>query len=943
MKNKLLRIICIASVLILIIVLTVLNATAESGTVRYSCPAITADAGQKILLGNYAVEFSNGISTSASDITWTSKDLNIGSDGSITAAAPGVFELTATAGTKVRTVYLVVKNVGDTEYVLYYNDFSGTDISDFTVIQKSTGATVAVENGQLVLDASSSSSNYIRILLPSWLSVFGNCKITADITMAKAASSSNWISLMARVQNNNSPYWHACLRQSATASNGMEIAERTSANKWNVTHTAAYKERISASKKYTFGFELQDNMAVTTINGSPMLYSSTVNQKSGRMGIQTRGIKLLVDSIKITVPTESIVPPEANVHTTREQSSNLALTPAMISRITSAEQLDGLSKSSPTVAMMNVDSSLKVISGYGNEICTLAQALEKTGKGIIPAFYLKDSDVITPLCNELKSMEINDVIFVSADNKLLKSARTAYPASQGVLDCTEASLKTEKELYALREKANSSYARVIMLSDSAATRNNVEYLQKLFMTVWSTSADNTVGYIKAITSGANGIIIADREAYEAVLTKYFDKNTLTRLVNVIAHRGSPTLSQENTIASSIIAYNKGATMIENDIYLTRDNVIVVMHDSTIDRTTNGTGKVEGFTYEQLKQFSVNVNQSAPPEPIPTLEDYFKEFKGKDVQLVIEIKKDASTALVVALAKLIKQYDIADQVNVITFSESFIFEMRRLLPGISVGYLTSSITPSESAADESLEAILNKVESMGTTYNPSYASGGLGQKLLRRVSERGITIWPWTVNSMSEFDKYLLLGTNGITTNYSQWVTNYTRRIDAPASEIDITADSVEFKISRLTYGRVRTDITNAQMVIIEDNGAGISYSDGKLYSSGNGTATVFFRLACRTGSGSTYYLCTEPVSVKTSESTDTSTTETEPVETPPVDTIPDETAPVTTFPAETSSGSITEEPEKSGCASAIEPAIFVLMMMPAALIIIRKKRKHSDI
>lgn len=942
MKKKLTRIICIAAVLILIIVLTALNATAESGTVRYSCPAITADAGQKILLSNYAVEFSSGISTSANDITWTSKDLNIGSDGSLTVAAPGVFELTATAGTKTRTVYLVVKNAGDTEYVLYYNDFSSTDISDFTVVQQSTGATVAVENGQLVLDASSSSSNYIRILLPSWLSVFGDCKITADITMAKAASSNNWISLMARVQNNNSSYWQACLRQAATASNGMEIAERTSANKWNVTHTGAYKESISASKKYTFGFELQDNMAVTTINGSPMLYSSTVNQKSGRMGFQTRGVKLLVDSVKITIPTESIVPPEANVHTTREQASNLALTPAMITRIISAEQLDGLSKNSPTVAMMNIDSSLKVISADGNAICTLAEALAKTGKGIIPAFYIKDSGTVTPLCNMLKSMEINDVMFVSADGNLLKSARKAYPASQGILDCTEALPTAEKELYELREKANSSYARVIMLSDKAATRDNVEYLQRLFMTVWNTAADNTVGYIKAITSGANGIIITDRETYETVLTKYFDKNTLTRLVNVIAHRGSPTLSQENTIASSIIAYNKGATMIENDIYLTRDNVIVVMHDSTIDRTTNGTGKVESFTYEQLKQFSVNVNQSAAPEPIPTLEDYFKEFKGKDVQLVIEIKKDASTALVVALAKLIKQYDIADQVNVITFSEAFISEMRRLLPGISVGYLTSSITPSESAADETLEAILDKAESMGTTYNPSYASGALGQKLMRRVSERGITIWPWTVNSMNEFDKYLLLGTNGITTNYSQWVTNYIRRIDAPASEIDVTADGVEFKISRLTYGRARTDITNAQMVVIEDNGAGVSYSGGKLYSSGNGTATVFFKLACRTGSGSTYYLCTEPVSVKASASTDTSTTETEPVETPPVDTIPDETAPVTTAPAETSSGGTNEKPAKNGCGSAIEPAILILMIIPA-FILIKKKGKHSDI
>lgn len=930
MKKVFSRFVCLALTLALLMGLSALPAVAKGGTVSFSCPVITAEVGQSVSLRDYSVEFTNGSARAAGEITWTSDALSIGADGSVSAATAGVFALTATAGNASRTVYLVTKNASDSEFVLYYNDFSSSDISDFTVVQQTSGAEISVENGKLVLDASSSSSNYIRILLPEWLSVFGDCKISADITMEKAASTSNWISLMARVQNNDSPYWQACLRQKATASNGTEIAERTAANKWNVTHTTACAENISASKQYTFSFELRGNTAQTALNGTPLLHSSTLNQVAGRIGLQTRGVRLLVDSIKITVPADKIEIPAANVHTTREQSTNLALTPTTVARINSASELDALGTLSPTVAMLYVNSALEVTTRDGKKLCTLAEALEKTGDNVIPAFYISDSDTVTPLCSALSTLELRDVMFAAADGELVRRARVAYPASQGILDCTAASPASTSELYALRDRANSSRARVILLSEAAATRDNTEYLQRLFMTVWCESDDSTVGYVGAITSGANGIIVSDRAKYESILTKFFDKNTLTRLTNVIAHRGSPTLSQENTIASSIIAYEKGATMIENDIYLTRDNVIVVMHDSTIDRTTNGTGKVESFTYEQLKKFSVNANTSASPEPIPTLEDYFKEFKGKDVQLVVEIKKDANAAIVSALAKLIEKYDIADQVNVITFSETFVESMRNKLPGVSVGFLTSSITPSESAPDEALEAILAKVESMATTYNPSYASGALGQKLMRRVSERGITIWPWTVNKSEDFDKYLLLGTNGITTNYSQWVTNYTRRIDAPSDEVTVTPDGVDFKLSRLTYGRARTDITNAEMVVLEDNGAGVSYSGGKLYASGTGTATVMFKLANRTNSRTTYYLCTEPVMIKTAKSTDTSAADTTPAVTTPTDTTPADTTPAAITPADT-----TTNASGGGCGSIMALALLAAVI-PAALAL-RKK------
>lgn len=929
------KICCLALALLCLaglVMLPTAAAAADGGTVKYSCPAIPADVGQTLKLTDYAVEFVSSSATAAGEITWSSDAIKVGADGSVTPTAAGVYALTATAGSRCRTVYLVAKAAEDSEYVLYSNDFSNADISDFRVVQQTSGATVDVVDGKLVLDASGSSSYYIRLLLPTWLSAFGDCKFTANLTIEKAAAASNWISLMARVQSYDYPYWQACLRQNATASNGMELAERTSANKWNVTHTCAYSETISAEKQYEYSLELRGTDARSSMNGQTMLFSSSMTQTSGSLGLQSRGCRLAIDSVKVTLPTDALEAPEANVHTTREQSSNLIMTPAVVSRIRTAAELDAIQTLSPSVAVLNVNSALEVTSPDGKRLSALSEALDTLGKTVIPAFYVGDGATVTALCAELERRELKDVIFVSSSDELVLLARTTYPHSQGVLDVSSLSPDglDNSALTALRGRANACNARTVLLSDDVANRDNVEYLQRLFMTVWSEPADTATGYVSAVTSGANGIVVGDRASYEALLTSCFEKNTMTRLVNIIGHRGVPSLAQENTIAGSVLAYERGATMIENDIYLTRDNVIVVMHDSTLDRTTNGTGKVESYTYEQLKQFSVTVNTSVAAEPIPTLEDYFKEFKGKDVQLVVEIKKDANKKIVDALAALIEQYDIADQVNVITFSEDFVRLMHEKLPEISVGYLTSSITQNENDADNTLETVLGTVSPLATTYNPKYSAGKLGHNLLRRLSERGLTVWPWTLNDKTAFNEYLLLGVGGITTNYSQWAVNYIRRLDAPTSAVTVGADGTEFTLTQLTYGRKTSEVTTAQLVVVEsDDGVDISYADGRLSATGNGSATVYFRKSCRTTTGTAYYLCTEPVIVTVSgDGTAVPNGDTS-VETTPA---PDAAAPATTTATDTDNTA-----SSSGCGSTVGLAALVAML-PAAFVLSKKRR-----
>ena len=118
------------------------------------------------------------------------------------------------------------------------------------------------------------------------------------------------------------------------------------------------------------------------------------------------------------------------------------------------------------------------------------------------------------------------------------------------------------------------------------------------MTVWYESTDSSaVDAFRLITSGANGIIAADRALLRACLnSSLFSENSLLRPIGIIGHRGMPSQASENTLAGSALGATYGANIIDNDIYITKDGVLVVMHDGTVDRTTNGTGKVEDFTY-----------------------------------------------------------------------------------------------------------------------------------------------------------------------------------------------------------------------------------------------------------------------------------------------------------------------------------------------------------
>jgi len=108
---------------------------------------------------------------------------------------------------------------------------------------------------------------------------------------------------------------------------------------------------------------------------------------------------------------------------------------------------------------------------------------------------------------------------------------------------------------------------------------------------------------------------------------------MTQNFMYVGHRGTRSSFDENTILSFKKAIEYGANYIEFDVRKTKDNRLIVIHDATLDRTTNGSGSVRNLTYKEISNFRTNINLS----PIPLLTDIFNELKGK-TKFMIELKE-----------------------------------------------------------------------------------------------------------------------------------------------------------------------------------------------------------------------------------------------------------------------------------------------------------------
>ena len=628
--------------------------------------------------------------------------------------------------------------------------------------------------------------------------------------------------------------------------------------------------------------------------------------------------------------------------TIAQPRTNIAGDVALVRRVDSGTELDTVMSGEvkPAAVIFRINKALEITDKSGTAFLSLDDAMEALAWTVMPVFELTDTDTIAPLAAYLNEIRFFDCFVMSEYADLVQSARAALPSVRGIIDYTETfrgkNGLTREECIDLRKSLKSFDGTIALLPLSAARQETVQYLYDSIVNVWVLASDepDAVERADALLSGAIGVVSDDTAGLYADAAA-LPENTMTRVPLNIGHRGVPDSAPENTVEGSLLAYEAGADVIENDVYLTADGQVVVMHDESTGRTCNRNLSVTRSTLAELKELYVNAgfenNENKNTWRIPTLEEYLVAFKGKDCRLFIELKSTQS-GLVEAVRDLVNQYDMYDQVAIITFHESQMKDMRELWPEMSVGALCGGYLD-ETDSDADMRGVMNFIGKYNATLNPSYS--GYGENAIRAALLRGIGIYPWTFVGDS-YRQHFLWGYSGLTGNTAGVLNRHTKSITLSGAENGAGAsvgDSLSLTLTAETYKRTTTDVTyKARFTFLAGEDL-VSVENGVMTFAGAGDVTF---CVSYTNTRTKQVLTTQPVTIHVTEKVEEATAE--PVTETETAAEDSETASAadTTGSGESATGTQT-----GGCRSSLTGSVLLLPAAVCAALAARRKRKEN--
>ncbi|MFE6745063.1 glycerophosphodiester phosphodiesterase [Kitasatospora purpeofusca] len=228
-------------------------------------------------------------------------------------------------------------------------------------------------------------------------------------------------------------------------------------------------------------------------------------------------------------------------------------------------------------------------------------------------------------------------------------------------------------------------------------------------------------------------------------------------LTVIAHRGASSAAPENTLLSDEVARRAGADWIENDVQPSKDGVPHVLHDETVDRTTNGTGRVRDLTAAQLAALDAGAwfAPTTAGARVPTLAAQLDDLRTRGGSLLLEIKGPHTRDEVARIVKDIRDRGMAGRVFVQSFETDALRHTRELAPELPLGLLRASLDadPVAVARDLGLSA-----------YNPADAALATRPEVVAALHAAGVAVNAWTVDAPARWKALDAAGVDGIITN-----------------------------------------------------------------------------------------------------------------------------------------------------------------------------------
>lgn len=251
---------------------------------------------------------------------------------------------------------------------------------------------------------------------------------------------------------------------------------------------------------------------------------------------------------------------------------------------------------------------------------------------------------------------------------------------------------------------------------------------------------------------------------------------------IIAHRGGAGARPENTLAAFSHALDIGTDVLEMDVQHTADSAIVCMHDRTVDRTTNGRGRVDSLTLSELQELDAGHNWSRDGGRtypfrgkgirVPTLDEVFTRFPA--ARMNIEMKH-SGPALAQPLCALIRRSGMGQRVLVASMNEAAITAFRQACPEVA-----TSMSRSEAQLFFGIQLV-----SLDAAYTPPVRALQIPDRiggdviatagLIAAAHRRNLKVHVWTVNDAARMEELVRSGVDGIITDHPERLIGLVRR------------------------------------------------------------------------------------------------------------------------------------------------------------------------
>ncbi|MGZ9583991.1 glycerophosphodiester phosphodiesterase [Paenibacillus marinisediminis] len=226
---------------------------------------------------------------------------------------------------------------------------------------------------------------------------------------------------------------------------------------------------------------------------------------------------------------------------------------------------------------------------------------------------------------------------------------------------------------------------------------------------------------------------------------------------IIAHRGSAGEAPENTLGSFRLALEQHCDAIELDIQLTKEGIPVVIHDATVNRTTNGRGAVHEMTLEQIQALDAGswFDSKYAGERVPTLAEVF-DLVPASIMINVEIKQFHDDRTVPQLLKLLEAYDRFDSVVVSSFDHKCLKRLKEADDRVKIGLLYNASFVDHAAMAGLVGVPVYSLHPQGNHIGPEDITG---------AQQAGLRVYPYTINQVEHYKLAIHFGVDGIITDY----------------------------------------------------------------------------------------------------------------------------------------------------------------------------------